>query len=269
MLLFVLLACFAPPASAWGALGHRLVGALAEDELTPAARRELTALLAGEAEPTLAGISTWADELRANDPGLGRRSSPWHYVNLAEHDCNYDAARDCVRGDCVVGAIRTQTARLADRSQPLEARRQALKFVVHFIGDVHQPLHAGFAYDKGGNTHQVSLPGKAGKDDKRRGSNLHSLWDSGLLDAMALEEAAHLRRLRAMPLAIARARTPLPPDAPAWAAQSCRVVLGEGFYPSDRRIGAGYLRTWQPVADAQLRQAGSRLAQVLNAALAP
>ncbi|HEY4555313.1 MAG TPA: S1/P1 nuclease [Lysobacter sp.] len=265
--LFLCLLAVTPPAFAWGALGHRLVGALAEDELTPAARRELATLLAGEAEPTLAGIATWADELRSSDPGLGRRSAPWHYVNLAEHDCGYDAARDCPRGDCVVEAINRQAARLADRTQPLEARRQALKFLVHFVGDVHQPLHAGYAHDKGGNTYQVSLPGKNGSDARRRGSNLHSLWDSGLLNDMALDEAAHLKRLRAMSPAPARSRASLRPDASAWAMQSCRVVLGAGFYPKDRRIGPAYARTWQPVVDSQLRQAGTRLAQTLNTAL--
>src|SRR5262245_49130036 len=86
------------PAAAWGRLGHRLVADLAWDDLTPKARSEVDALLAGEAEPTLAGIANWADELREHDPDLGRRSSKWHYVNIAEDGCVYDQAVHCPNG---------------------------------------------------------------------------------------------------------------------------------------------------------------------------
>lgn len=182
------------PAAAWGKLGHRLVGHLASDELTPAARGEIARLLVAETDPTLAGVASWADELRDNDPTLGRRTSKWHYVNIAEHGCAFDTTRACAGNDCVVGAINTQATILADRGRSDADRRDALKFVVHFIGDVHQPLHAALARDKGGNDVQVQFDG--------RGSNLHSLWDSGLLNAMRLDEAEHLQRLRALPLVV-------------------------------------------------------------------
>ncbi len=103
------LALFALPVAAWGPLGHRLVAALARDELDPAAQAEITTLLAGEPDPTLAGVATWADELRANDPDASSRPRAWHYVNLGETGCTYDAARDCQDGDCVVGAIGAQS----------------------------------------------------------------------------------------------------------------------------------------------------------------
>ncbi len=265
-LFLLFLGCtFAPPAAAWGALGHRVVGQLAEHELAPGARAEVDRLLAGEPEPTLAGVSTWADELRAKDPGLGRRSARWHYVNLGEDACAYDATRDCAGGDCVVGAIRTQTAILRDRRQPDDARRRALKFVVHFIGDVHQPLHAGHARDKGGNDVQLRVPSVSGE----RGSNLHAWWDSGMLERAGLDLPAYAARLQAMPLAVRIAEPALPPDAAAWAEASCAIALSPGFYPAGARLPAGYSDTWTPLADAQLRRAGTRLAQVLNAALAP
>ena len=229
------------------------------DELSPAARVSVAELLAGEADATLPGIAVWADDLRANDPDLGRRSAKWHYVNIAEHDCAYDAARACPGGDCVVEAIRTQAAILADRSLPRSQRAQALKFVVHFIGDVHQPLHAGFAHDKGGNDFQLNVDG--------RGSNLHSLWDSGLLASSGLDEAAYLQRLRAMPLAVVRSTRALPPDAERWAEASCRIVREPGLYPQGAKIDRTYEQTWRPRAEAQLRRGGSQLAAVLNAAL--
>ncbi len=257
---FVLLTCIVAPAAAWGPMGHRLVAALAADELSPAARQQVAELLAGESDPTLPGVAVWADDLRANDPDLGKRSAKWHYVNIAEQDCAYDAAVACRGGDCVVEAIRTQSAILADSARTRAERAQALKFVVHFIGDVHQPMHAGFAHDKGGNTIQVSLNGK--------GSNLHSLWDSGLLSSIGLDEAEYLQRLRAIPLVVPRNAVPLPPDSASWAEASCRMVLRPGAYPTEAKIGATYVQAWLPVAEEQLRRGGSQLASVLNAALA-
>ncbi len=261
----LLLAATASETLAWGALGHRIVGTLAENELSPGARQEVDLLLAGEPEPSLAGVSTWADELRAKDPGLGRRSARWHYVNLGEHGCTYEAARDCPGGNCVVDAIGVQTGILRDRGQPIEARRKALKFVVHFVGDVHQPLHAGYAHDKGGNAFQVRVPSASGE----RGSNLHSWWDSGMLKHAGLDEPAFVTRLQAMPLAVELALPALPPDAAPWARNACAISVSSGFYPAAARLPADYAETWTPVAEAQLRRAGSRLAHILNAALAP
>lgn len=245
------------PAQAWGPLGHRLVAALAWDGMTPGARAEAQRLLAGEPEPDLPGVANWADELRANDPDLGRRSSRWHYVNIAEDGCRYDAARDCPGGDCVVAAIDAQLAILGDRGRSRAERLQALKFVVHFVGDVHQPLHAGRADDRGGNTHQVNVDG--------RGSNLHALWDSGMLAGAGLGEAGWLARLR---------RSPLPADGggarevPArWAEASCRIVNEPGFYPPKGTLDPAYPERWLPVAEARLRLGGRHLAGVLNDAL--
>ena len=246
-------------AFAWGRLGHRLVAALAWDELTPATRAQVARLLQGEADPTLPGIASWADELRDHDPALGRATGKWHYVNIAEDDCDYEAARHCANGDCVVEAIRKQTGILSDATRSKADRLQALKFVVHFIGDVHQPLHAGYARDKGGNDVQVQFDG--------RGSNLHSLWDSGMINAAGLDEAAWLQRLRAMPMAVPMARDPLPPASVEWAEDSCRIALRPGLYPARALIGEDYVQSWRPVVEMQLRRGGTQLAATLNAAL--
>lgn len=258
--LVLALACIALPAHAWGPQGHRLVARLADAELTPAARREVDRLLAGEGDPTLAGIANWADELRDNDPELARRTSRWHFVNIAEQGCEYRPERDCKNGDCVIEAIRRQAAILSDPRQSTTARRDALKFVVHFVGDVHQPLHAGYARDRGGNDTQVN--------DDGYGSNLHAVWDSRLLFRQRLSDEAYLARLQALPLAVALARQPLPPAAATWAMDSCAIVLQPGFYPARPRLQSSYFPQWTPVAEAQLRRAGTHLAQLLNAALA-
>ncbi len=254
-----MLAVLAPvPAIAWGTLGHRLVALLAEEELDPQARAEIIALLAGEPDPSLAGIANWADELRGSDPDLGRKSARWHYVNVGEHDCRYDAERDCPGGNCVVEAIPAQTAILADRARSKQERLQALKFVVHFIGDVHQPMHAGYAHDRGGNDYQVNYEGK--------GSNLHSLWDSGLLNHAGLSEADWLQRLRAQPSPTQLSSTMTPPSV-TWAEQSCAIATRPGVYPNGHVLDWTYYATHLPIAESQLRLAGARLAQTLNMAL--
>lgn len=258
---FLLLAALLPiplPVHAWGATGHRLVAHLAATELNPQARAEVARLLRGEADPTLAGVANWADALRdspvANDIDLGQRSSRWHYVNLAQDDCGYRRVAHCPDGDCVIEAIRRQRDLLADRRQPDAVRAQALKFLAHFVGDAHQPLHAGDARDKGGNTVQLQIDGK--------GSNLHRLWDSALIASADINETAYLRHLQRMPLPPA-ARTGTD-DPAAWAEASCRVVLRDGFYPPRPKLSPTYSAQWRPTADAQLRIAGHRLAMLLN-----
>ena len=259
-LLASLMLLLAGPVGAWGPQGHRLVAALAWADLTPQTQAEVAILLAGEADPTLPGIANWADQLRAEDPDLGKRSASWHYVNIGEEACQYDAARDCPGGNCVVGAIDAQLAILADRSQPVAARRQALKFVVHFVGDVHQPLHAGFGHDKGGNTVQVNLADGSRDGD---GSNLHRLWDSGLLNTSGLGDDDYLRHLQSLPPGA------LPASDPAeWAQASCAIALQPGLYPPRASIGDSYVNRWRPVAETRLRQGGVHLAVLLNQALA-
>ena len=245
-------------AMAWGQLGHRLVARQAQVQLAPQAATEVARLLDGEAEPTLAGIANWADELRSIDPDLGKRSSRWHYVNIADPGCAFDAETDCRGGDCVVVALERQAEILADPGRSDGERRQALKFVTHFVGDLHQPLHAGRGHDRGGNDYQVNWNGK--------GSNLHSLWDSGLLRSLGLDEDAWLARLQALPAPAIE--SPPPTDAPRlWAEQSCRLVDAPGFYPRGHVIEQAYVDAQLPLAERQLRLAGDRLAAVLNAAL--
>jgi len=235
----------ASAALAWGADGHRLVAEAAEARLTPAARADVQKLLALEPGATLSSIANWADETRS----LG--TAQWHYLNFARGgDCRYDAARQCLEGRCVVGAIERQLELLASAA-PGEERLVALKYVVHLVADVHQPLHGGFADDRGGNDWQLQAFG--------RGSNLHQLWDSGLIRNWPGGLADLRRRVAAEP---APETGPLHP--PAWAEQSCRIVAGEGFQPPAHVLPEGYDERWNPVLAQRLREAAQRLAAVLN-----
>ncbi|MDE2308814.1 MAG: S1/P1 nuclease [Xanthomonadaceae bacterium] len=261
--LAALLACLVvAPAQAWGPLGHRVVAALAQRQLNPAAEAQVERLLAADHTRALADVANWPDQLR-DDPAqqaLWERTRRLHYVDLHGRGCDYRPPRDCRDGLCVVGGLQHYVAVLGDPAQPLAARREALKFVVHLVADVHQPLHAGYRDDRGGNTFQVRMDGK--------GSNLHRVWDSGLLATRGLGWQAYAKALAA------RGPVPLPPAiAPfgnpyaQWAEESCRITAEPGFYPSGHRIGQAYVDAELPVAELRLRQAGRRLAQVLNTAL--
>ena len=169
----LLAASAAPPAFAWSADGHRTVAAIAQARLSPAARAEVARLLAGEPDPTLTGVADWADRVRDDrDDPRAKATTPWHYVNF--HDgCSFDAARDCAGNDCIIGAINRNYLALADHRRPDAERRDALKYLVHFVGDVHQPLHAGVIDDRGGTRHQRQFEGSGG--------HLHGIWDHEVL----------------------------------------------------------------------------------------
>ena len=262
----LILLAVAAPAFGWSKQGHQLVGSLAEADLTPAARAEVQRLLAGEPDPTLAGVSTWADEIRAEGNELGQRSRVWHYINFDRAGCDYVPARECPDGNCVIGAINAQRAILADATQPLQARREALKFVVHFVGDAHQPMHAGFRHDRGGNNFQLNYRGKGSPQGE--GTNLHRVWDYWLLRSANLDNAGYVARLQQSPLP---ADPALGSDNPAaeWTLESCRLIASVSAYPPKRRITDDYLDLHRPTAEARVRLAGARLAGLLNEALDP
>jgi hypothetical protein len=134
--------------------------------------------------------------------------------------------------------------------------------VVHFVGDIHQPLHAGYRDDKGGNTYQVQFDGK--------GSNLHKVWDSGMLRTRGLEWPAYAQQLDASgPVAMPTPIAPLDNPYAQWSEESCRITANAGFYPDGHVIDAAYVRTELPLAEQRLREGGRRLAEVLNLALTP
>ncbi len=234
-------------AHAWGADGHHVISLIAQSHLTPAAKAEVDRLLALEPGETLASISTWADDHK------NPTTASWHYVNLPRDTCVYDEQRDCPDSHCVVGAIQKQLRIL--RSNPSDEKRlNALKYVVHLVGDVHQPLHAGYQDDKGGNKYQVHAFGK--------GSNLHALWDSGLIKNMDVEPDQLAGRLAAMPMPAAGQD----PDVVHTAEESCQIVGTPGFYPG-HKLDAQYVDRYTGVLERQLHLAGLRLAGVLNGVL--
>jgi hypothetical protein len=256
--LALLLACLPLHALAWGPTGHRIVGALAERELPATTRAALRPLLARSHARALADVATWADDLRDDrrHRSLWRATSKLHFVNFADATCRYDARRDCAGGRCAVAAIERYAALLGDRRRDVDERAQALRMLVHLVADVHQPLHAGYRRDAGGNRYQIQL-------DDSRGTNLHALWDTPVLGDRRESwhaRAADLARM-AMPTADG--------GAADWAEESCGMTRDAGIYPSRHRVDAVYLERARPLAERRLRQAAARLAALLNHALAP
>jgi hypothetical protein len=264
-IVFLLLALCAGPVLAWGGPGHRVAADIAQARLRPAAAAEATRLLAGEGATRLSDVADWADHLREDGGAQAAATRRWHYVNFPGL-CEYVAARDCPDGQCVVAAINRNAQLLGDRTRSDDERRVALKFLVHLVADVHQPLHATPVADKGGGDYQVAWHGK--------GRNLHSVWDGLVLDrAMKAAGAADADAYAAHLLA----QSPLPADptrrsdrpAVDWALESCRLVRDGGLYPPGHVIDDAYLDAHRGQLDLQLRRAGERLGDMLNAALAP
>jgi hypothetical protein len=270
----------APAAHAWSALGHRMVGELAQRHVQPATQAQIDVLLAGEPNPTLAGVAAWADELRNSDPERFKATSRWHYVNTTNGTCDFVLVRDCPDGQCVISAIEAQRKILGDPSQSPEARRDALKFIVHFVGDVHQPMHANNHPDKGGNDYQISLRTTLEPEAYARkqyingvmGTNLHSIWDYYILGEIGVDKPGHpgiglqgyVDRLD---------KLPWPPESGAvsppmaWAGESCRLVDARSLYPSGHTMDQTYLVTMRPLAEQRVRQAAWRLANLLDETL--
>jgi len=246
MTLSALLAC-PLPALSWDITGHQAVAQIAQERLTPEANAVVTHLLAQEPGGTLVTIASWADEHRDST------NTRWHYINFPRNDCHYVAERDCPDGECAVAKIETMNATLhSDASEA--AKLTALKFLVHLVGDIHQPLHAGFGDDRGGNLYQIQYLGE--------GKNLHAFWDTDMVEQFHLNPQQLARRVVAVNAAAIES-IHLDGGAPAWAEQSCNIVAAPGFYPS-HNVSASYLPDYAPVAQRQILRAGVRLAELLN-----
>ncbi|MGO4502407.1 MULTISPECIES: S1/P1 nuclease [unclassified Dyella] len=250
-----------PAVHAWGQLGHSVVADLAQRHLSPAAEAAVERLLAPEHTKALADIASWPDEIR-NDPtkdALWKQTRALHYVDFTAGDCNYTPPRDCKDGQCVVEGIDHYVKILGDKSQSDATRLEALKFVVHFIGDEHQPLHGGSRDDKGGNAYQVQFQDK--------GTNLHSVWDSGLLKTRGLDYKAYADKLEAEgTVTLPKPIAPFDNAYAQWAEESC--TISRDIYPDGHKIDQAYVEKELPIAELRLREAGRRLAEVLNLTLA-
>jgi hypothetical protein len=245
------------PAQAFGRLGHRLAGEVAVQYLCEPAKLELQQLN-GKYPFVTAGI--WADKVRYKKEW--RYTSPWHYMNVEADVFTADTPRS-PKGD-VLFAINKYRAQLASPDSSFQERRYAMLFLVHFVVDVHQPLHVGYQEDLGGNKVAVLLDGKA--------TNLHSVWDTALLqseDQSIQDYTVELLALSAGNVAIWQAAAP-----EVWVQESLDVRPEVYSYPAPKwgakaRLSDSYMTVSKEIIDIRLAQAGVRLAGELNAIWCP
>jgi hypothetical protein len=251
--IIALLCCALPasPALAWGATGHRVTAAIADHYLSGEARANVLLLLGTE---SLAQAATWPDDMRSDPAEYWQKTaSPWHYVTVPAGSTRA-ATGAPPEGDAVT-ALERFRAVLRDPNASLQDKRLALRFTIHIIGDLHQPLHAGRPGDRGGNDVKVSWFGSP--------SNLHSVWDSGMIDSRQLshsELAGWLAGSITPEQVIAWSN----PDPEVWIAES--VALRETVYPAGPNPKLSYDYAYQHKAevDGRLSRGGVRIAAYLN-----
>jgi len=234
------------PAHAWGRTGHRVIAAIADRNLSGFARARIREIIGTE---SLDEAATWPDEMRSDpDPFWQKTATPWHYVTIAGKE--YDMAPP--EGDALT-ALRRFAAILRDPSASLKDRQLALRFVIHLVGDLHQPLHVGKGTDKGGNDVKVTFAG--------RPTNLHSVWDSELVDEQQLSFTEYAERLerRTTPEQVVAWWDSDPMD---WVRES--AAIRDTIYPKDPKLGWTYSYEMHPIVDRRLQQGGVRLAAYLD-----
>ena len=238
---------------AWGVEGHRVVGRIAENHLTKNAKREIALLLGSERFPL---ATTWADEARHSQEYSF--TAPWHFSNTPSGLTmeQYFSTVTNMQEPNAFQALQQNIKTLKDPVNTIEQRVAALKFVMHIVGDIHQPMHVSQAEDKGGNMIAVKYQG--------RDTNLHSLWDSGLIDyeGMTYTELATFLDQVATPVQVER-----------WQKDPMQTWLFESYTISQQlyaetalnpEFDYKYVSSHLPTVEQRLLQAGIRLASVLN-----
>jgi hypothetical protein len=261
-------------AFAWGPTGHRAVALIAERYLDASAELKIYEILGNQ---TLAKVSNWSDEIKS-EPDLYSHTFNWHYTDWKDEDHAHDETNSSGK---LLTAISEQVEVLKNPKSSREEKSFALKFIVHLVGDLHQPLHVGNGLDQGGNKCRVSF--------HNRQTNLHALWDEGMIEFTKLSytEFAVFAIQGKSPEQI---RAWSEGDVVDWALES--KVLRSQIYPEDvgpsaapmsvkeycrsdikvpaqaiPKLSYEYSYKFIPVVEERIFQAGLRLAKVLNAAL--
>jgi len=243
-------------AAAWGTEGHEIVALIAAHELSAPARAQVTHLLGSTA--MMAHQANWADEIRDQRPDTGA----WHYVDIPLGAPGYDARRDCPERACVIAQIENDRRILANRKLGDGARAEALRFLIHFVADIHQPLHAADNDDKGGNQVRVVMG--------RERASLHRVWDADVVEVQGRDSG---------PVADTILRAVSPAQRQAWAsgtpagwANEAHAIARDQIYPPlagrhEVRLPRDYAWRQAGLTRMQLAKAGLRLAWLLNGTL--
>jgi hypothetical protein len=232
----------------WGSVGHRTVGEIAEQYLSKRAKKEIEKLLNGQ---SLAMVSTYGDDIKSDDEFNKYR--PWHYVNFP-FDSSYEEHPKNENGDIILG-IRTCKQVLIDDNSSREEKVFHLKMLVHFMGDLHQPLHIGLAEDRGGNRFQVSW--------FNDGTNLHRVWDTHMIESynMSFSELANnTKKLSKWQIKEIQKGSTID-----WMYESRKLCVE--IYDNTEvgeKLGYRYMYDYMESLRNQLQKGGLRLAAILN-----
>jgi hypothetical protein len=236
---------------AWGPQGHMVVAQIAENNLTPTARAAVKRILDNK---SLASVATWADAIKSK--GEWAHTKSWHFADIPDGE-DYSTSEHNHDGD-VIGAITEMVGVLNQRNADPVSKENALKFVVHFVGDIHQPLHVGRPEDRGGNDIRISFNGK--------NSNLHALWDSLMIGKSQMDYEAYASWLES-------GKVFYPPyDLPAFSfstiitedMEARSAIYHFGAAEGPIRVTDAYYKRNVDLMNRQLLTGGKRLATLLN-----
>ena len=295
----------APAAQAWGCKGHQTVALIAEKYLTPEAKQMVLTLLSANpidvqvkrycgtaVSDPLGDASTWPDDIRGE-----RKNGPWHYIDIPRGAPRGPVEAFCGKEGCVTQAIAEQVAILKDKNAPGVKRAEAVRYIIHFVGDLHQPLHATTNADEGGNCVPVKYFRRRPHEHGHGFSpNLHSVWDTAIPErdmegadpgeyAETLEEdfagdiegwqktGIHVDEWAWESHDAAEARTyggltpkiGVEPNVPVHSCTDDNNIGGR-LLQQHVAVGEAYQEQAAPVVERRLAQAGVRLAMILNEA---
>jgi nuclease S1 len=292
-----------PHAMAWGPVGHAVIGEVVEVSLLRQ-DRGLQDLLARFREPqhnrpvrqallntilpssgeTLRVLANWPDAHK-REPGMLPHDAQRHYINLP-HEMLYDRSRHCPDGSCSIETLLEQRAILADRRASLSKRAVALAWVIHLVGDMHQPLHAGKAENRGGNLTCIAWLGEPSRlvtvngETRCSGENLHALWDGTIIEvitgfthpdkapAFAQQLQPYLKLVQASePPLTAQTRAEWRIVVERWHSETQALILLGDVYPRGSNIGHRYAQSHYRTVRLQLLRAAVRLAAMLHLTL--
>ena len=228
----------------WGRLGHQVIGEIATQNLSSNAISEINKILDGQ---SLALVSTWADEMRSN-PEF-RKYDSWHYVNMPL-DKDYNEISKNPKGD-IIQAINKCIEVLKEEKSSKDMKSFYLKYLVHLIGDIHQPLHTGRFEDRGGNDIKLNFLGND--------TNLHSVWDTRIIEYFTVDYKSLANEL------INNKKTQVSLNPVDWSYESHQEA--KKIYSkiiNVENISRDYIAKNFPLIKSQLHKAGLTLAEVLN-----
>ena len=240
---------------AWSADGHTSIGILAISQLQAESRRELESIIGPLDEHAMEKACNWPDEIRETEEWDW--SARLHYINIPHGDFVYLESRDCPDQQCATHAIKHYAAELGNREAPREQRWQAFAWLCHFVGDLHQPLHAGFEDDRGGNNFDINFKGEQ--------MNLHGFWDFELINEHAGSWQNLVRLLSTSP--VTRATSNWSPEmVNDWTNESHELAK-QTVYPATKNIDEIYVQQSWERAQKQINSAATRLALIINTQL--